>query len=475
MKVIAALAALVAAFSAVFAATTQTASRLESHGIIVRAAEVNKPRPKPHLAKHVARRHLTAVQRQQVRKARLVAQKLAARRVVRARPGRKVLHQAARPEPSNTKVKPKAKVKEPAPSVAAPTTDVLQSPNDPAWAQEWSLTQVRAPQAWKLSATHGVVVAVVDSGVDASQPDLQGAMVPGYNAIDGSDNTADAFGHGTMVAGIIAARMGNGIGVAGVCAACSIMPIKVLDANGTGTAASMADGIHWASDHGANIINLSLVLSGDDPSVRAAIAYAHDRGVLVVAAAGNASNDSQTFPASYPDVLSVAATDNGDHAYSWTTFGPWVAVAAPGCSMSTATGWHVRRVLRHVRRRSARRRARRPRDVDRPSDGRRRRRGVAAHGASTPRRRQCRARRRARLAAAVRLAAFASSRSDRTDRAPVATLVPTAGAWHLGCQAPKPRPTVPGTSVPGTERRRRSLRTTKGPPERALRVVRVAV
>jgi thermitase len=83
---------------------------------------------------------------------------------------------------------------------------------------------------------------------------------------------------------------------------------------------------------------LSLVLSGDDPSVREAIANAHEHGVLVVAAAGNASNDSQTFPASYPDVLSVAATDSGDHAYSWTTFGPWVAVAAPGCSMSTAMG-----------------------------------------------------------------------------------------------------------------------------------------
>jgi subtilisin family serine protease len=141
-----------------------------------------------------------------------------------------------------------------------------------------------------------------------------------------------------MVAGVIAARAGNGIGVTGACAACTIMPVKVLDSSGSGTAAAMANGIRWATDHGANIINLSLVLSGNDPSVAEAIAYAHDHGLLVVAAAGNASNDAQTFPASYPGVLSVAATDSGDRAYSWTTFGSWVSVAAPGCSMSTAPG-----------------------------------------------------------------------------------------------------------------------------------------
>jgi subtilisin family serine protease len=100
----------------------------------------------------------------------------------------------------------------------------------------------------------------------------------------------------------------------------------------------MADGIRWAVDHGASVINLSLVLSGDDATVRGAVGYAIDKGVLVVAAAGNASNDAQTFPASYPGVVSVAATDSGDHAYPWSTYGAWVSVAAPGCSMSTAPG-----------------------------------------------------------------------------------------------------------------------------------------
>jgi subtilisin family serine protease len=334
MKGIVTLAAFAAVVATASATTAQTAGRHESPGITVRAAEIAKPRPQRQAKQHATpaqHRQLTAVRKQQLRKARLATQKVAARRVVRVSLGRKILHHVPKPAPAN------AKVKEPV-AAATPSADVLQTPNDPAWPQEWSLTQVRAPQAWKLSALHAVVVAVVDSGVDASQPDLQGAIVPGYNAIDGSADTADAFGHGTMVSGVIAARVGNGIGVAGICSACSIMPVKVLDSNGAGTAASMADGIRWAADHGANIINLSLVLSGDDPGVRDAIAYAHDHGVLVVAAAGNASNDSQTFPASYPDVLSVAATDSGDHAYSWTTFGPWVAVAAPGCSMSTAMG-----------------------------------------------------------------------------------------------------------------------------------------
>jgi subtilisin family serine protease len=264
-----------------------------------------------------------------------VAQLLAARRLVRSHPSRTVLHRVAKPSDSGRKVK------QPAAAVPAPATpqDALTAPNDPAWPQEWSLAQIRAVQAWKLSTSaYAVIVAVVDSGVDSTQPDLQGAVVTGYNAIDGSADTSDTFGHGTMVAGVIAARAGNGIGVTGICAACSIMPVKVLDSSGTGSAANMASGIRWAADHGANIINLSLVLSGDDAGVRDAIAYASGRGVLVVAAAGNASNDTQTFPASYPGVLSVAATDSTDHAYSWTTFGPWVSVAAPGCSMSTAVG-----------------------------------------------------------------------------------------------------------------------------------------
>ena len=344
MRFFATLASLAALAAATVATTAQSAGRHESPGVTVRPAAIAKPRPQQRTTRaarpaRTAHHHkLTALQRRHLRAARHAARVRAARRIARSHPGRAFLHRLPQPKPSNA-VKSPAGAPATAPASSAPATDAVQAPNDPAWPREWSLAQVHAPQAWKLSnAAHGVVVAVVDSGVDPSQPDLQGALVAGYNALDGGTDTSDSLGHGTMVAGVIAARAGNGIGVAGTCAACSIMPVKVLDASGSGSAAGMADGIRWAVDHGASIINLSLVLSGDDPSVRAAIAYAVDRGILVVAAAGNASNNTQTFPASYPGVVSVAATDNGDHAYSWTTYGPWVSVAAPGCSMSTAPG-----------------------------------------------------------------------------------------------------------------------------------------
>jgi subtilisin family serine protease len=181
-------------------------------------------------------------------------------------------------------------------------------------------------------------VAVVDSGVDPSQPDLQGALVAGADFADSSGSTADQYGHGTMVAGVIAARGNNSQGVAGVCWSCLVMPIKVLDANGSGSGASVADGIRWATDHGANVINLSIVLSAPDPAVADAIAYAHDHGVLVVAAAGNAGTGDATYPSAYPGVVSVAATDDADHLYPWSSYGSWVTLAAPGCSMTTTLG-----------------------------------------------------------------------------------------------------------------------------------------
>jgi thermitase len=218
--------------------------------------------------------------------------------------------------------------------IPQPTTVV---PTDPAWSQEWGLSQIEAPAAWHVSqGAKPVVIAVIDSGVDPNQPDLQGALVPGADFADGTGSTADQYGHGTMVAGVIAARPDNGIGGAGICWTCLVMPVKVLGADGTGTAAAIAAGIRYAADNGASVISMSFVLSGPDAGVESALAYAHSRGALLVAAAGNTGSNTPTYPASYPDVVSVAAVDPTGALYPWSARGSWVTLAAPGCAFTTA-------------------------------------------------------------------------------------------------------------------------------------------
>ena len=234
-------------------------------------------------------------------------------------------------------VAPIRRITPPKPTAPAPATTVI--PTDPGWSQEWGLSEIGAPAAWQVSTgSKPVVVAVVDSGVDPTQPDLQGALVPGADFADGTGSTADQYGHGTMVAGVIAARPDNGIGGAGICWTCVVMPVKVLGADGTGTADAIAQGIRYAADHGANVISMSFVLSGPDAGVQSALAYAHSRGVLLVAAAGNTGNDTPTYPASYPNVVSVAAIDQTGALYPWSARGSWVTLAAPGCAYTTALG-----------------------------------------------------------------------------------------------------------------------------------------
>ena len=225
------------------------------------------------------------------------------------------------------------------PSTLSPQPNPTVTPNDPQWPEQWGLPEVGAPAAWALApARRQVVVAVIDSGVDPAQADLQGALVPGADFADASGSTVDQYGHGTMVAGVIAARGNNGQGVAGACWTCLIMPIKVLGADGTGSGTSIAAGIRYAADHGAQVVNLSVILNEADADVASAIAYAQAHGVLVVAAAGNDGTDNATFPASYPGVVSVAATDQTGELYPWSTHGTWVSVAAPGCDVTTALG-----------------------------------------------------------------------------------------------------------------------------------------
>lgn len=212
-------------------------------------------------------------------------------------------------------------------------------PTDPLWEQAWSLRALHLPDVWRQLGGQGapIVVAVVDTGVDAGQPDLQGALVQGYDAT-GTGDAGDANGHGTLTAGVIAARSNNGVGVAGVCPQCVVMPVKVLGADGRGTTPAIAEGIRWAVDHGAAVINMSFVIDGRTDEIADAVSYAHAHGVVLVAAAGNAGASAPTYPSAEPFVIGVAATQPDASLYEWSDRGPWVRISAPGCSPSTALG-----------------------------------------------------------------------------------------------------------------------------------------
>jgi subtilisin family serine protease len=212
-------------------------------------------------------------------------------------------------------------------------------PSDPLWPQQWGAAAIEAPAAWAVTTgSPSTVVAVLDTGVDASQPDLAGALAPGYDFVNGDADPSDDFGHGTSVAGIIAARLDNGAGVAGVCPNCSVMPVKVVGSDGTGLTSTIAEWMTWAVDHGARVVNLSL--GGPDASdvLASAVQYAQAHGVLVVAAAGNNGNSNAFYPAAYPGVLSVAASGPDANLYPWSDSGPWVDVAAPGCDVAPSRG-----------------------------------------------------------------------------------------------------------------------------------------
>jgi len=230
------------------------------------------------------------------------------------------------------------------PAIARAQPDVIAhaldtTPNDAQWPAQDGLRLIGLPRAWDTNrGSSRLIVAVVDTGVDANHPDLRGALVPGVNLVDGNAPPLDDHGHGTAVAGIVAARADNGQGIAGVCWFCVVMPVKVLDSKGTGDDTRIAAGIVWAAEHGARVINLSLGGPGTSPELTAAIAYATWKGAAVVAAAGNSGTSVPFYPAADVNALSVAATTTADRAYSWSNYGAWVAVAAPGCNVATLRG-----------------------------------------------------------------------------------------------------------------------------------------
>lgn len=210
-------------------------------------------------------------------------------------------------------------------------------PSDPMWSKQWFARTVRGPAAWDVSTGSGsTIVAVIDTGVQARHPDLRGRVLSGWNFVGNNSKTADDGDHGTPAAGIIAAAGNNGVGVAGMCWKCRILPVKVLNASGSGSWSNIAAGIVWAANNGATVINLSLGGASGSTALRDAIAYAVSKGIVVVAAAGNASTTSKFYPAAYPGVLSVAGTTSADKIYNFSNRGKWVRIAAPGCTHTTA-------------------------------------------------------------------------------------------------------------------------------------------
>jgi len=205
-------------------------------------------------------------------------------------------------------------------------------PNDALYSDyQWNLTSIGTEKGWNLSrGGEDVVVAVLDTGVQQDHPDLRDQLTTGYNVIDGSSVAEDDVGHGTHVAGIIGAAVNNNEGVAGISWYNRIMPVKVLDSSGAGTTYSVAEGIIWAADNGAKVINMSLGNYASAEFLHDAIRYAYDRDVVLIAASGNDNTSRPGFPAAYPEVFAVAATDAHGARASFSNYGDYIDVAAPG-------------------------------------------------------------------------------------------------------------------------------------------------
>jgi hypothetical protein len=213
--------------------------------------------------------------------------------------------------------------------------------NDTYRYMQWALDRTSFEQTWPVSKGAGVTVAVVDTGVMGNHQDLAGAIVTGTDlAADAATydpwgtGAVDPGGHGTHVAGIIAARANNGKGIAGGAPLARIMPVRVLTAAGSGSSADVAEGIIWAADHGADVINLSLG-GGAQVGMQIAIQYARAKNVLTFAAAGNyyQQGNAPIYPAAYPEAVAVAAVDSNLNHASFSNTGSYVDIAAPGDSI----------------------------------------------------------------------------------------------------------------------------------------------
>jgi serine protease len=206
------------------------------------------------------------------------------------------------------------------------------APNDPDYGKQWNLRSINVEGAWDETKGSGITVAVIDTGI-SPVPDLKNTkFVKGYDFVNDRIEALDDSGHGTHVAGTIAQSTNNSYGVAGIAYEASLMPLKVLSAEGGGTVADIAEAIRFAADNGADIINMSLGGAGESQLMEEAIEYAYQKGVFLVAAAGNSNQNAASYPARYRHVVGVAALDPAGAKAPYSNFGAGVDISAPGGS-----------------------------------------------------------------------------------------------------------------------------------------------
>ncbi len=206
-----------------------------------------------------------------------------------------------------------------------------RQPNDAHWVDQWAARRVQAPAAWTVSSgLPATIVAIIDSGIDLNHPEFSGRIRPGYDFVNNDNDPQDDYGHGTHVAGIIAAAGDNDLGVAGLSWQTLILPYKALDNTGGGWASDIAAAVLTADEAGASIINLSLGLTGPSDTLHAALRMAYQDGAIIIAASGNDGASAVSYPAAYPEVIAVAASTHGDDWAGYSNRGPEIDLAAPG-------------------------------------------------------------------------------------------------------------------------------------------------
>lgn len=214
-----------------------------------------------------------------------------------------------------------------------PRVEATLDPADAHWSSQTGFPLVGIPSAWDVTTGGDSVIAVIDTGVNPVS-ELAGRLLPGWDFVDDDADATDLNGHGTQAATVAAGAGNNGIAAAGACWSCQVLPVRVLDSVGSGSASDVAAGINWAVNQGADVINLSLGTSSYSLLMDQAVVAAHAAGVVVVAAAGNSGNTIPNYPANSPGAIAVGAVTSTGELFSYSNRGAWVDVAAPGLNVS---------------------------------------------------------------------------------------------------------------------------------------------